>query len=267
MIRKSPDDAKWQPWFYLGSALLALAVGLMATVLVASACDDGDPAEAAPGSTPTQTDSAETETATEQNSPDATSTQTATEAPATPTPAPTEEPTSNDGDGGDDGNGGGFEFVDNSPEVPCTIGAPLSQNTRVARDCVVGPLVNVEGFLLNDQAAAAYEDMKAAAAADGITLYLVSAYRDYDTQMQLYLAEVAAYGPDQNTSAKPGHSEHQLGTTVDLNDLSQSFGDSPEGLWLQQNAGSFGFQMSYPAGAEGSTGYAYEPWHWRFWGR
>ena len=73
----------------------------------------------------------------------------------------------------DDGNGGGFEFVDNSPEVPCTIGAPLGQNTRVARDCVVGPLVNVEGFLMNDQAAAAYEDMKAAAAADGITLFLV----------------------------------------------------------------------------------------------
>jgi D-alanyl-D-alanine carboxypeptidase len=165
------------------------------------------------------------------------------------------------------GPGNSPDYVDDSIEVPCTIDAPLDQNHRVARDCVIGPLVTVEGFLLNAEAARAYQEMRTAAARDGITLFIVSAYRPFDVQWQLYWAEVAKYGPDQNTSAKPGHSEHQLGTTVDLNDLSEEFGDTPAGRWLQENGWLFGFRLSYPRGQEDQTGYAYEPWHWRYWGR
>ena len=240
----------------------------MATLLIASACDSDDPAGASP-EPGLPSEAVESPSATE----DSTSTETAPATPQTTPPTttataePTEEPTDegDGGDGGDDGGGGGG-FVDNSPEVPCSISAPLSQNARVAQDCAITPLVNVEGFLLYEGAAAAYQEMKEAAAADGITLFIISGYRDYNTQMQLYLQEVAMYGEDQNTSAKPGHSEHQLGTTVDLNSLSQDFGETPEGQWLQQNAASFGFRMSYPAGMEAATGYAYEPWHWRWWG-
>ena len=71
-------------------------------------------------------------------------------------------------------------------------------------------------------------------------------------------------------SAKPGHSEHQLGTTIDFTtprvdyDLVESFGATPEGQWLAQNAGRFGFVMSYPQDKEQVTGYAYEPWHFRY---
>jgi D-alanyl-D-alanine carboxypeptidase len=258
IVRRTPDDASWGPWLFLSVATLAMALIVSLAAVTAVGCGSDSNAGDATELPLSPTD-------------EPTATETPEQASATPTPAPTEaEPSPTptltptltpepDGNGVEEPG-----YVDNSPEVPCTIGAPLGQNARVARDCVIGPLVAVEGYLLNDGAAAAYEEMKAAAAADGIDIFIVSGYRDFDTQMQLYLAEVAAYGPDQNTTAKPGHSEHQLGTTVDLNDLSQEFGSTPAGIWLQQNAGRFGFQMSYPPG--NAAGYAYEPWHWRWWG-
>ena len=73
-----------------------------------------------------------------------------------------------------------------------------------------------------------------------------------------------------STSARPGHSEHQLGTTADLTSanvgfqLSEGFGDTPEGAWVRENSWKYGFIISYPAGTEGITGYAYEPWHIRY---
>ncbi len=71
-------------------------------------------------------------------------------------------------------------------------------------------------------------------------------------------------------SAEPGRSQHQLGTTFDISSarlgwrLDQSMGDSPEGRWLAQRATEFGFALSYPRDSESITGYAYEPWHFRF---
>ncbi|GIW08792.1 MAG: hypothetical protein KatS3mg060_3597 [Dehalococcoidia bacterium] len=67
-------------------------------------------------------------------------------------------------------------------------------------------------------------------------------------------------------SAKPGHSEHQLGTAIDFAsaengyELDESFANTREGKWLLANATRYGFVLSYPAGAESITGYAYEPW-------
>jgi D-alanyl-D-alanine carboxypeptidase len=73
-------------------------------------------------------------------------------------------------------------------------------------------------------------------------------------------------------SARPGHSEHQLGTTVDFTTapgvpLSTRFGDSPAGKWLARNGWKYGFIMSYPEGKKKVSCYGYEPWHWRYFGR
>jgi D-alanyl-D-alanine carboxypeptidase len=76
------------------------------------------------------------------------------------------------------------------------------------------------------------------------------------------------------SSARAGHSEHQLGTALDFRsargpdpwDL-EDWGATPEGRWLAENAHRFGFVMSYPAGQESVTCYIYEPWHYRYVGR
>ena len=111
-----------------------------------------------------------------------------------------------------------------------------------------------------------------AARSDGLTLTINSAYRSYATQEQLFKGHVARLGGDEEAvnrfSARPGQSEHQLGTTVDFATpdayASQAFADTPEGAWLEENSHKFGFVISYPEGSEQATGYIFEPWHFRY---
>lgn len=105
---------------------------------------------------------------------------------------------------------------------------------------------------------------------DDAPLTLVSGYRTYEYQESLYDEELEADGADASeTTARPGHSEHQLGTTVDLltpgmDELSSDFGDTDAGQWLSEHAPDYGFVVSYPAGAQDTTCYDYEPWHIRY---
>jgi len=116
------------------------------------------------------------------------------------------------------------------------------------------------------------EQMLDASAVAGYDIRVVSAYRSYDDQVTTYSHWVEQLGEEQanRVSAKPGYSEHQLGTTADLGspdfgwDLTEGFGATPAGQWLAANSVQYGFVMSYPNGKEDITGYAYEPWHFRY---
>lgn len=120
----------------------------------------------------------------------------------------------------------------------------------------------------SDALTALFEEAKSA----GHTLRARSGYRSYATQDGLYRSNVAKNGQAyaDKYSAKPGHSEHQTGLAMDItassvnNQLSDSFGDTAEGLWVAENAHRFGFIIRYPKGKESITGYNYEPWHLRF---
>lgn len=108
----------------------------------------------------------------------------------------------------------------------------------------------------------------------GKPLAVRSAYRSYDYQARLFDSYVRSSGYAQaiKFSARPGHSEHQLGTTVDFTTapsvpLRTSFGESPSGKWLARNGWKYGFIMSYPKGKRKASCYGYEPWHWRYFGR
>jgi len=121
------------------------------------------------------------------------------------------------------------------------------------------------------------DDLKALASAArkaGKPLAVRSAWRSYDYQKALFDSYVRTYGWAKaiKFSARPGHSEHQLGTTVDFTvgpgvPLSTKFGDSPSGKWLARNGWKYGFIMSYPKGMKKWSCYSYEPWHWRYFGR
>lgn len=105
------------------------------------------------------------------------------------------------------------------------------------------------------------------AADDNIDLKVVSAYRSFETQIGLKTGYKTIYGSGANAfSADQGYSEHQLGTTVDLNTpgtvaTSLAFANTPAYKWLTENAYKYGFVLSYP---KGNAYYMYEPWHWRF---
>ncbi len=130
-----------------------------------------------------------------------------------------------------------------------------------------------ENIYLRPEAAAALEALFQAAASEGYNLYAVSGYRSYATQSSIYKRKVAERGINQNTSAPPGASEHQLGLAMDINGdttrnkgLTSEFGESPEGQWVARNAHLYGFIIRYPIDKSAITGYAYEPWHIRYLG-
>ena len=111
------------------------------------------------------------------------------------------------------------------------------------------------------------EEMLEDAKDDGVDIWVVSAYRSFDTQAQLKGAYTVIYGSGANAfSADQGFSEHQLGTTVDFTTTGlggglDGFDNTPAFEWMVDNASKYGFTMSYP---EGNQYYVYEPWHWRF---
>jgi hypothetical protein len=109
-----------------------------------------------------------------------------------------------------------------------------------------------------------------AARADGVHLRVVSGWRSAKTQRSIYLAKIEKDGMAQNIVAKPGHSEHQLGTTIDIcgldpkSVLEMSFSDTPEGRWVARRAPEFGFHLSYTVENQKETGFIPEPWHLRY---
>jgi D-alanyl-D-alanine carboxypeptidase len=120
------------------------------------------------------------------------------------------------------------------------------------------------------EAADAFEELVTAAQNEDFSLLAVSAFRSYDDQVSAYEDNRVIYGDEVDRfSARPGHSEHQLGTTVDVSSASaayslEGFEGTPEAAWVASNSWRFGFIVSYPDGKEHITGYAYEPWHIRF---
>lgn len=112
-----------------------------------------------------------------------------------------------------------------------------------------------------------FNDMLEAALEDDINLWVISAYRSFDTQAALKGNYAVTYGSGANAfSADQGYSEHQLGTTVDfttngIGGTVDGFGGTPAYEWLVDNAHRYGFTLSYP---EANSYYIFEPWHWRF---
>ncbi len=115
--------------------------------------------------------------------------------------------------------------------------------------------------------------MLADAKADGTEIVITTAYRAYWLQKAIFESNVAKKGSIEEankTSAKPGQSEHQTGLAADLSspglnyEISYDFGQGPEGKWMADNAGKYGFILRYPKGMENITGYTFEPWHFRY---
>jgi LAS superfamily LD-carboxypeptidase LdcB len=128
---------------------------------------------------------------------------------------------------------------------------------------------------VRDVIAADLQAMSTAAAAAGSAIGVESAYRSYADQQRVFAKWVTLYGRAQalRISARPGHSEHQLGLTIDFRSdppvatLNNSWGTTAAGKWMRNHAWEYGFIMSYPKGKSSLTCYDYEPWHFRYVGR
>lgn len=170
------------------------------------------------------------------------------------------------------------------PENPTEEWATVLVDTARALPADYGPddLHNISeaGFPFTDGLAVRslvvpdLDALRQAAAANGTPLSILAAYRSYAQQADLIARRVGEFGEEVAGTrvARPGHSEHQLGTTIDVTtegetDVDQSWGATPEGQWVATNAHKYGFLLSYPPDASDKTCYDYEPWHLRYVGR
>ena len=126
-----------------------------------------------------------------------------------------------------------------------------------------------EGYNPGDllgECAKAFKEMKSAAAKENLNIWNASGFRSYELQESLYNRYSARDGKEaaDRYSARPGHSAHQSGLAIDLNEITNAFKDTAEGKWVAENCHKYGFILRYPQGKEAQTGYMYEPWHIRY---
>jgi len=146
----------------------------------------------------------------------------------------------------------------------------VNKKYKLSSDYVPPSLVYFEGYTIRSESAPHLRKLLDDASSRGAPMYLISGYRSYENQLNLYNNYVKTYGKQATDtfSARPGHSEHQTGLAVDVASgectLEGCFGSTKAGKWLKENASNYGFVIRYPDGKEPVTGYKYEPWHIRY---
>jgi D-alanyl-D-alanine carboxypeptidase len=151
---------------------------------------------------------------------------------------------------------------------------------------------------LRKDAASAMKELLAAMARAGVPGHIESVYRSYLAQCVTFQGWVkrSDFCSAAEQSALPGHSQHQLGTTIDLftaewkasgeTVFRQGFGCTKGGKWLVEHAWEHGFVFPYPIHPDDlheketciprgdhevpinpKTGYRYEHWHVRYIGK
>jgi len=122
---------------------------------------------------------------------------------------------------------------------------------------------------LHVDSARAWSHMHAAALRDEVILEAISGYRSHDYQLGIFARKRARGDSIEQilrVNAAPGYSEHHSGRALDIGTpgepaAEESFERTDAFAWLRDNAGGYGFVMSYPR--DNPHGIAYEPWHWR----
>lgn len=140
------------------------------------------------------------------------------------------------------------------------------------------------GYEADSRIADAAKQMLADAYEENVRIIALSAYRDYEYQMDLFENKVQRLQKEKGYSvskareeaatvvAYPGTSEHQLGLALDLVDarhtaLDESQENTAAYQWLCEHCDEYGFIVRYPNGKTDITGIIYEPWHFRYVGK
>jgi LAS superfamily LD-carboxypeptidase LdcB len=161
------------------------------------------------------------------------------------------------------------------------------------------PVSECEKFqCLRREAAAALDELMARMKKEGFPGKVESAFRSYGAQCGTFgnWSRKSSFCEATEQSALPGHSQHQLGTTVDLfteewaedarGVFREGFGCTPAGRFLRDQATEYGFVMPYPIHPDDRhprqkcvvrwdipininprTGYRFEHWHIRYVGK
>jgi len=158
-----------------------------------------------------------------------------------------------------------------------------NKETPLSADFTPELTMVADGQYFDSRAADALNDFITAAKAEGLTVYITSSYRSYDTQEYLFNKKVSEYITSEGSQeaaiekaktivAYPGTSEHQLGLSCDIVDkyyeyMDETLENTPLSIWMAANCADYGFILRYPRNKTDITGVMYEPWHFRYVGK
>ena len=170
------------------------------------------------------------------------------------------------------------EFEKHIELIHRSLGIPEGYKNEcgLALQCEETDLVEIENDIYGRLQKAAritaepWSQMKIQAEKDGVILNIVSAFRALNKQTEIIQRKIDSGQPISEVlrvCAAPGYSEHHSGRALDLTTegcepLTEEFDETEAFRWLQENAYSFSFRLSYPKGNK--INITYEPWHWAF---
>ena len=136
----------------------------------------------------------------------------------------------------------------------------------------INPKYTVSDKYLVDEANIWLEKMINDIKKENLNIRVISAYRSYIYQKDLYNKYVKQDGITKadTYSARPGYSEHQTGLVIDIDNGKtnyEKFESTKEFKWIQNNSYKYGYILRYPKNKEDITGYTYESWHYRYVGK
>lgn len=159
----------------------------------------------------------------------------------------------------------------------------VNKDNPLAADYAAEMSAAPNGQSFDSRAVEALKEFISAAKAEGLTVYITSAYRSYDTQEYLLKKKVSEYLSSEGSQeaatekaktivAYPGTSEHQLGLACDIVDkyyqyMDESIENTPLSIWMAAHSAEYGFILRYPKNKSEVTGVMYEPWHFRYVGK
>ncbi|MEC8098503.1 MAG: M15 family metallopeptidase [Bacteroidota bacterium] len=148
-------------------------------------------------------------------------------------------------------------------------------------------VIHDEFHKLTKNTSLAFLDMQKAAKNDGIDLQIVSSFRTFNKQKNLWNKKFKRFSDEGNNtreslnmilrySAVPGTSRHHWGTEIDITDRnviekhllnSNKFHNGgpfePLHNWMMKNAHKYGFYLVYTDDKD-RNGFLYEPWHYSY---
>lgn len=163
------------------------------------------------------------------------------------------------------------EFYNNIETIqnPDNLLVLVNKYNQLPADYVPSNLVTLKcnsNYKLRKEAAIAFDALVEAAKADNVNIYPYSAYRSYEYQNRIYNRYVNKDGQElaDTYSARPGHSEHQTGLSVDIKSVGYKQLIENDYNWIKENAHLYGYIIRYPENSTEITGYQEEPWHLRY---
>lgn len=141
----------------------------------------------------------------------------------------------------------------------------------------------VDGKFVDARILDELSEMLEDAVGEGLSMYICSAYRDYEEQRQVFnttmvewinqgKSPLEAYEETKISVAVPGTSEHATGLALDIastqyGELDEKQAETAEAKWLAENCWKYGFILRYPPEKSAVTGIIFEPWHYRYVGK